>query len=116
MVIKTKISFKEYVKLLYRLTYKKPVLIFLVCVACVMLIWILGYQFKFLPVPKPAYYQYMTLIIIAFIQPLVIYSTIWKNYHSGSHLKEQLEIEFTLKDIKVKGESFYTELSWQKNL
>lgn len=114
MTIKTKISFKQYVKLLYGLTYKKPIMIVILCVAFAMMTWITAYYLNFLPVPKPTYYQYLTLILITAVQPLVIFWTVKRNYESSSHLKEKLEIEFTDKEIKITGDSFYTELTWAK--
>ena len=112
--IKTKLSFKAYVRLLYGLIYKKPIMIVIVCVGFAMLVWILGYRFDLLPLPKPTIYQYITLGLITIVQPLVIYSTIWNNYYSANHLREALEIEFTPLEIKIHGESFYTELTWEK--
>lgn len=114
MVIKTRITFKEYVKLLYSLAYKKPMMIVIACVGAAMLVWICGYYLHLLPVPEPTFYQYATLTIIGVIQPLVIYSTIWKNYHSSNFLKEPLEMEFTPTLIRSRGESFYTEYTWEK--
>ena len=112
--IKSKISFKAYVKLLYTLIYRKPMMIVIVCVGLAMLVWILGYQFSLLPLPRPLIYQYITLGLITIVQPLVIYSTIWNNYYSANHLRETLEIEFTKIEIKIHGKSFYTELTWEK--
>jgi len=89
-------------------------MILIVIAGLFSLIWILNGQFKFLPLPSPTFYQYITLIIIAVIQPFVIYTTIRKNYHSSSHLKEPLEIEFTHSRVKIKGKSFYTEVDWKK--
>jgi hypothetical protein len=86
----------------------------IVCVALAMLTWIIGYYSNILPLPEPTFYQYTTLFLITIAQPLVIYSTIWKNYHSSSHLKEPTEIELTPKEIKITGESFYTVLLWPK--
>ena len=114
MTVVTKVSFKEYVILLYRLTYKKPVMKLLLFVAAVMVVWIVGYYSKILPVPKPAIYQYITFFLITIVQPLVIYNTIRQNYRSSSHLKEQLKIEFTQTEIKMHGDSFYTVLEWAK--
>jgi hypothetical protein len=114
MTIKTKISFKEYVLLLYRLTYKKPVMKLLLVVAVAMLVWIVGYYTNILPVPKPTIYQYTTFFLITIVQPTVIYTTIRKNYRSSSHLKEELKIEFTTTEIKMRGDSFYTVLEWAK--
>lgn len=79
-----------------------------------MLLWVLGYDFNFLSVPKPGFFQYFTLAIIGIGQPLVIFTAIWKNYKSNGHLRERLEIHFTKEEIKIKGESFYTELTWHK--
>ena len=114
MTIETKVSFKEYVMLLYRLTYKKPVMKLLLFVAVAMVVWIIGYYSNILPVPKPTIYQYTTFVLITIVQPTVIYSTIRKNYRSSSHLKEELKIEFTTNEIRMRGESFYTVLDWAK--
>ncbi len=114
MKIKTRVSFQQYAKLLFTLTYRKVMMKVILCVALAMLVWIIGYYSSLLPVPKPQFYQYTTLALITIVQPLVIYSTIWKNYHSGNHLREPLEIEFTDTQIRMKGESFYTELQWAK--
>src|SRR5436190_23334449 len=114
MTIKTKVSFKEYVLLLYRLTYKKPVMKLLLVVAVSMLVWIAGYYTNILPVPKPTIYQYTTFFLITIVQPTVIYTTIRKNYRSSSNLKEELKIEFTTTEIKMHGDSFYTVLDWAK--
>src|SRR6478736_7599218 len=86
----------------------------ILCVAVAMIVWIVGYYFHFLPVPEPEIYQYITLILITVIQPIVIYWTIKQNYDSSNHLREQLEIELTEKEIKIQGESFYTEMAWKK--
>lgn len=79
-----------------------------------MLLWILGYYFHFIAVPKPEIYQYITLTLIAIIQPTVIFLTIKRNYDSSNHLAEQLEISLNETEIHVCGESFYTEISWEK--
>src|SRR6185503_4991845 len=114
MTIVTKISFKEYVMLLYKLTYKKPVMSLLLFFALAMFVWIFVYYAKILSVLIPAIYQYITFFLITVVQPTVIYSTIRKNYFSSNHLKEQLKIEFTSSEIKMQGDSFYTELDWTK--
>ena len=114
MIIKTKISFKEYRKLLFSLTYRKPIMKVILCVAFVMLVWILGYYLHFLPVPKPQIYQYITLILITVVQPFTIYLTIKRNYDSSNHLRERLEIELSQNEIKVQGESFDTKIKWMK--
>ncbi len=114
MIITTKISFKEYRNLLFGLTYKKPMMRVILCVDLVMIIWMVGYYTHFLPVPRPEIYQYMTLALISFVQPMVIYWTIKRNYESSNHLQEPLEIELTKSEIQMQGGSFYTKILWNK--
>lgn len=113
MIIKTKISFKAYCKLLFALTYKRTALKIIVGVGVAMIIWILGYYLHFLPVPKPEIYQYITLTLIAVVQPITIYLLIRRNYNSNDNLGEQLEIKVTENEINIRGTSFYTELLWK---
>ncbi|HYM93796.1 MAG TPA: hypothetical protein VET23_06635 [Chitinophagaceae bacterium] len=114
MTVVVKVSFKEYVKLLYSLTYKKPMMKLILSVALALLIWITGYYLHLLPVPKATFFQYSTLVLITIVQPLVIFSTIRKNYKSGSLLQEEVKMEFDANQIKLRGDSFYTELTWSK--
>ncbi|MEP7263904.1 MAG: YcxB family protein [Bacteroidota bacterium] len=114
MIITSEISLREYIKLLLKLTYKKPVMWLLIFVACVMLAWIISYYNNLLPVPEPTYYQFVTLGLITVVQPLVIFFMIKKNYNSSNHLKERLLIGFGDQEIKITGDSFYMELNWSK--
>ena len=83
-------------------------------VALTLIVWITGYYFHFLPVSKPESYQYITLLFITVVQPSAIYWTIKRNFESSTQLGEQLQIELTRNEIKVQGESFYTEMKWAK--
>ncbi|MEO8088532.1 MAG: YcxB family protein, partial [Bacteroidota bacterium] len=114
MTLKTQITFKEYLKLLLGLTYRKPIMLLILFIDLAMMVWICGYYFSPLPLPKPTIYQFITLILISIVQPLVIYNTIWRNYKSSTHLGELLEIELTKNEIKIHGESFFLEVKWGK--
>lgn len=114
MIIKTKISFKEYVKLLYSLAYERTVLRLLLCVAMIILLWIIFYHLNFFNLPKPIIYQYITLILIVIVQPIVIFVTIWRNYNSSNHLREASVMEVTSTEIKINCESYYMEFKWEK--
>lgn len=114
MIIKTKIRFKEYVKLLYSLAYERTMLRLLVLVALLLLLWILFYNFDVFNLPKPIIYQYITLSLIAIAQPAIIFITIWRNYYSSNQLRETLEIELANEMIKINGESYYMEIEWEK--
>lgn len=114
MVIKTKVSFKEYVRLLYSLTYERTMMRVLVGIAVLIALWITLYYVGYFKLPEPVIYQYITLVLIAFIQPLVIFITIRRNYRSSNHLSETTEMDITPTDLKIKGESFYMEINWDK--
>lgn len=114
MLIKTKISFREYRNLLFSLTYQRAVMIVLLCVALLVLLWIVFYHLHVLNLPEPVIYQYITFILIAIVQPTVIYFTIRRNYYSSNHLRETLQMELTDDRMKIKGESFYMEILWNK--
>ena len=93
--IKTKkISRRGYYKLLFRLTYKRPVMKVFLIIAFLLLAWIMLYITNLLPLPRPIIYQYLAILAITVVQPLAIFWTIKRNYDSSNHLREQLEIEF----------------------
>ncbi|MFZ1228748.1 MAG: hypothetical protein WAT40_12610 [Saprospiraceae bacterium] len=110
MIVKTKISFKEYVKLIYSIAYKKTLLRLLLLVAFLILLWIIFYYLHIFNLPKPIIYQYITLILIVIVQPSLIFVTIWRNYYSSNHLQEALEMEISQKEIKITGKSYYMEV------
>jgi len=112
MKIQAKVTFRQYLKLLYRLTYETPMMKFLIFVAIVIVVWIAVYYLDLFAVAEPIIYQYITLILIVVVQPFVIFTTIRKNYYSSSHLREMLDMELTPKQIKIRGESFYMEILW----
>ena len=114
MKTNAKITFRQYLKLLYKLTYSKPIMKLLLAVAALLLLWILLYYLEIFHLPEPLIYQYITLILILVVQPCVLYATIRRNYFSSNHLRETLEIELTPKELKIRGQSFYMEILLSK--
>jgi hypothetical protein len=114
MKITSRISFKDYAKLLFSLAYKKPMIRVILGVALLLLLWILGYHFHFLPVPNPHIYPFITLALIVVVQPSIIYLTIRQVYYSSNHLQEKLAIALTQEEIRITGESFYLKITWDK--
>lgn len=114
MKLKTKITFKEYVKLLYSLAYHRLILKLLVGVGAAMLLWIIFYYLGIFNLPKPVIYQYITLAFILVVQPIVLYTTFHSIYYSSYHLRETVEIEITKTKLTMDGESFYLETKWDK--
>ena len=114
MKLKFKVTFREYVKLLFSLTYQRPIMKALVGVAVLLVLWIVVYYLHITDLPEPVIYQYLTLIFIVVVQPIVIFTTIRKTYRSSNHISEMLEMEILQKEIRITGESFYMEVKWEK--
>jgi len=114
MKLKAKVTLRQYLKILFSLTYSKPIMIFLICFALLMVLWIVLYHLHLLNLPEPVIYQYITLLLITVIQPTVIFTTILKNYYSSNHLRETLDMDLAQDKIKIRGESFYMEILWSK--
>jgi len=114
MTIKTKVTFKEYAKLLFGLAYQRPIMKLLVGVAVLILLWILFYYLNLFNLPEPIIYQYLTLGLIVLAQPIVIYTTIRTVYYSSNQISEPLEMQILPEEIKIHGESFYMDVKWEK--
>lgn len=114
MRLKVKVTIRQYLKILFILAYTKPIMIFLVCFAFLLVLWITFYHLGILNLPEPLIYQYIALLLIVVIQPTVIFTTIIRNYYSSNHLRETLEMNLTEEEIKIRGESFYMEILWSK--
>ncbi len=114
MKLKTRVTFNEFVKLLYSLAYQRPILKLLVGVAVFILLWIIFYYLEMFHLPEPVIYQYITLLLIAVAQPAVLYVTIHNIYYSSNHLRETTDIELAKEKLTLNGESFYMELKWNK--
>ncbi|MBD3583891.1 YcxB family protein [Flavobacterium selenitireducens] len=114
MKITTKVSFGEYARLLFSLTYQRPIMKVLVGIAILLLLWVACYYFGLLDLPEPLIYQFATLVLILVVQPIVIFTTIRKTYHSSNHISEILKMEILKDEIRIVGESFYMEVRWDK--
>ena len=115
MKIETKLSFKEYLRLMFLLTYKKPFMVFLSGIGVIMFI---GSLFYFLgikvPVDKPPYFQLIFGFSIIALLPFSIYRSAKKNFSSSGRLQEKITYEFLEDAIRITGESFNSELTWEK--
>jgi hypothetical protein len=114
MMIKAHISFHEYLKLMFRLAYRKPVMIAIVTFDLLMAAWIIAFYCGADSLPEPEYPQYMAIFLISVVQPIGIYISIRQNYESSSRLHERIEIELTPEKLIITGKSFYSEHTWKK--
>jgi hypothetical protein len=115
MTIETKLDFKRYLKLMYTLTYLKPMMIFLTIVGLIMFIGSLFYFVGFnIPFDTPPFFQIVFGFFIIALLPFSIYRGAKKNFSSHGRLQEKIIYEFTDEKIKVIGETFNSEMDWLK--
>ena len=115
MIIETKLDFKRYLRLMYSLTYCKPIMIFLTIVGLTMFIGSILYFLGFnVPIDSPPYFQFIFGFFIIAILPFSIYRSGKKNFSSHGRLQEKIIYEFTDERIKITGETFNSELDWTK--
>lgn len=114
MTIKTKLIFKDYVKLIFTLAYERLILRLLVGVAFIILLWIICYYTEVFDLPKPLIYQYITFVLIAIVQPMGIFLIARRTFKSSNQLQETSLFEIASNLLIINGESYYMEIEWEK--
>jgi len=114
MKIDTNIKLKDYIKLMYILTYRRIGMkfasilgIFLFAFCIMYFIGIIeSSEFPWLPI------AYSAIIII--VMPLSIYYSAKNNYKTNARLQEKITYEISDELIRITGESFNSEMTWEK--
>jgi hypothetical protein len=115
MIIETKLEQKEFIKVMFILTYRKP-------------LYILFTSLGFLPLLIPAFYFHegailpMSDIIVQLIcssyffvfLPITIYYNARKNFSTNVRIQEKITYEISESKIKCTGETFTSERTWEK--
>ncbi|GAA4319248.1 hypothetical protein GCM10023149_17850 [Mucilaginibacter gynuensis] len=112
MKIQFKLDFKEFLKLQYLLTYRKPRTIIITSLGVLLL----AYSILCLTGNWNDEAPYMALIVGVYtvLLPLIIYLSVKRSFSNNARLQEIMSYEFTDKSIRVTGESFNAEYSWEK--
>jgi hypothetical protein len=115
MIIETKLDFNGYLKLMYTLTYRKPIVIFLTIIGWTMFIGSILYFMGFnIPADSPPYFHVCFGFFVVAILPFSIYWSGKKNFASNSRIQERIVYEFIDDKIKITGETFNSELGWEQ--
>lgn len=112
MRFKTKIEFRDYLGLMFLLSYRKPVILFIL----IMGFGFIAYSLFFLPW-APGELPWLELLVgfyLIFLIPFAVYRTSKRNFNSNKRIQETIEYEFGDGKMKVTGESFSSELDLDK--
>lgn len=111
MIIKTRLTEKDFIRAFFTIIYNKPIIKVFIGIAvfytAILTIQLAGGAGKALPdffVP--------VFVLIAF--PCIFYFTAKKNYASNKRISEPVEYRFDKDLLVIKGESFTAELTWDK--
>ena len=111
IILTTKLSFNDFIKVSYHLTYRKFSMKFITGIGLLILLMIpfLFNHFKEFP-----WFLLIFGLFISIGQPVLIYFTAKKNYMSNGRISETINYEFDKESIQMTGESFNSKLTWDK--
>ena len=114
MIIETQITFARYRKVMHYMNYSRPVMLIIFLGSLILLALSAVQLSGIIPVTDMTYDQiFFSVFSLGYI-PIRITRAIRKNYYSNLHLQEKLRFEFSSEKIVTRGESFITEMSWNK--
>lgn len=112
MIIKTKLSEKDFIRINFILLYRR-VFILIITIAAILSI-LLSITVAITNSSRFNISQLIGPLIIALILPVMVYFMAIRNYKSSKRIGETIEYEFTNTDFLIRGESFSSQLSWDK--
>ena len=105
---------KEYVKLMFFLTYRKPIIIFCTIAGAVMLTFsLLHFAGLYMVNSQSPYIPLVAGFFMAVYMPIAVYRNAIKTFRSNKLLQERINYLFDLEKLSVQGESFNSELAWK---
>jgi hypothetical protein len=111
LVLNTKLSLDDYIRVNIYLLYRKLMIRCLTAVGALILLGLLYYQESFIFFPWLPFLMGLYLVISF---PLTTYFIAKRNYKSTSKIGEHISYEFNNDYLEMIGESFQARLTWDK--
>lgn len=113
--ISSKLTKGSYIKLMYLLTYRKPVMIFCTIAGAGMLILsLLYFAGLYMVDSEPPYIQLLAGLFMAVYMPILVYRNSIKTFRANKRLQEKINYQFDLQKFSIQGDSFNSEMYWAK--
>jgi len=111
MIIKTKLTKQDFIKLNFTMLYRKPVIIiFTFFIGLLFLLGVAGLLFSNIDTSSQVAISFTMLIFL----PVTTYINSIKNFKASNRITEPFEYSFEDTQLSIKGESFSVQLSWDK--
>lgn len=111
--IVSKMELQDFVKVNLKLIYRRPISYIFPIVGLILLLSTIPQFLKFdsnlVDTPIPNLIMGISFTIL---YPLFLYFQIKKNYNTNLRIQERIQYTFTPESMKVKGESFESNLEW----
>jgi len=111
IVLTTKLSIDDYIKVNYHLLYRKLVIKFMTGIGLFMLLII---TFSFNDFTSFPWFQLIFGLFLTVGLPVQVYFAAKRNYKSTGRISETIAYEFDKEHIQLTGESFNSKLTWDK--
>lgn len=111
IILTTKLSIDDYIKVNYHLLYRKLAIKFMTAIGLFMLL-IIAFSFN-----NFTSFPWIQLIFGLFLTvglPIQLYFAAKRNYKSNGRISETIIYEFDKENIQTIGESFNAKLTWDK--
>ena len=115
MKITNQLDLKTYIRLNFILTFRRPLLAVFMVIGFLNLVYVVLLISGVVANTQrlPLFQLVFGLYIVIFL-PLVVYYKAKKNFQNNLRVQEPIVYEFTDETIKLTGESFNTEFTWEK--
>ncbi len=114
MRIETKIELKDYIKLMYILTYRRRGMLFANIMGLLLFTFTIMYFTGIIESNEFPWMPVVFSVLIVIVMPVSVYFSAKKNYQTHSRLQEKVIYEISEENINITGESFSSEMSWNK--
>ncbi|MBF9251753.1 YcxB family protein [Pontibacter sp. 172403-2] len=115
ITIQSKLTLEKYIRLMFRLTYRKFIMLFISFIGVTMLTaGILDFASVWNSIDGPPYFQLIFGTVVVFYLPFTVYRSARKNFLSHANLQENMTYTFTPEQIIIQGETFNSTTSWDK--
>jgi hypothetical protein len=111
IILTTKLSIDDYIKVNYHLMYRKFSMKFMTGFGLLLLLIV---AFSFNNFKEFPWFLLIFAFFISIGQPVIVYFTVKKNYKSNGRISETIIYEFDNESIQMTGESFNSKLTWNK--
>ena len=111
MTLKTRLSEREFINSNFVVLYSK---LSVKIVTGIILLFFLASLLSVLFIPKVSFSQLLVPLAMLAAFPLTIFFAARKNYSDNKRISEYIEYQFEKDNLHIKGESFTTQLSWEK--